>query len=57
MDKLYDKRTRKTRRRSEKGNTYRSTQNYNRKYRIGKRQAMMEYMVSASRNSLPFTKD
>ena len=25
------------------------------KYQTGKRQAMMEYMVSGSRNSLPFT--
>ena len=27
------------------------------KYQIGKRQAMMEYMVSGSRNSPPFTTD
>ena len=57
MDKQYDKRTRRTRRRPESGNTHQFTQNDTKKYQIGKRQAMMEYMVSGSRNSPPFTTD
>ena len=53
MDKQYDMRTRRTRRRLESGNTHRFTQNDTKKYQTGKRQAM----VSGSRNSLPFTTD
>ena len=57
MDKQYDKRIRRPRRRSESGNTHRFTQNNTKKYQTGKRQAMMEYMVSGSRRSPPFTTD
>ena len=35
----------------------RFTQNDTKKYQTGKRQAVMEYMVSGSRNSPPFTTD
>ena len=52
MDKQYDKRIRRTRRRSESGNTHRSTQNNTKKYQIGKRQTMMKYMASGSRQAL-----
>ena len=39
-------------------NTHRFTQNDTpKKYQTGKYQAMMEYMVSGSRNSPPFTTD
>ena len=55
MDKQYDKRIRRNRRRPESGNTHKFIQN--KKYQTGKRQAMMEYMVSGSRNSPPFTTD
>ena len=55
MDKQYYKRTRKTRKRPERGITHRFTQNDTTIYQIGKPQAMMEYMVSGSRNSPPFT--
>ena len=41
----HDKRIRRTRRRPEKGNTHRFTQNDTKKYQTGKLQAMMEYMV------------
>ena len=58
MDKQYDKRIRRTRRRPESGNTHRFTQNdIKNEYETGKRLAMMEYMVSGSRNSHPFTTD
>ena len=46
MDKQYDKRIRRARRRPESGNTRRFTQNDTKKYQTGKHQVMMEYMVS-----------
>ena len=56
MDKHYDKRTRRTQRRLESGNAHRFNQNDNKKmFQTGKRQAMMEYMVSGTRNSPLFT--
>ena len=57
MDKQYDKGIRRVRRRPESGNTHRLTQNDTKKNQTGKRQAMMEYMVSDSRNSPLFTTD
>ena len=57
MDKQYDKRIRRPRRRPENGNTHRFTQNDFKKYQIRKHQAMMEYMDSGSRNSPQFMTD
>ena len=56
-DKLYDKRIRRAQRRPQSGNTHWFTQNDTKKYQTGKRLAMMEYVVSGSRNSPPFTTD
>ena len=55
MDKQYDKRTRRTRRRPESRNTHQTIRKDTKKYQIGKPQARMEYMGSGSRNSFPFT--
>ena len=53
MDKQYDKRIRRARRRPVSGNTHRFTQNDTKKnYQTRKRQVMMEYMISGSRNSI-----
>ena len=57
MDKQYDKRTRRTWKRPESGNTHRFNQIDTKKYQTGKRQPMMKYMGSGSRNSPPFTTD
>ncbi len=57
MDKQYDQKIRRSRRGPESVNTHRFPENGAKKYQTGKRQAMMEYMVSGSRNSLPFTTD
>ena len=54
MDKQNYKRTRGTWRKPQNGNTHYSKQHW-KEYQTRKRQAMMEYMVSASRNSPPFT--
>ena len=57
MDKRYDKRTRRTRERPQSGNTHRITQKDTKRFQTVKRQDMMEYMDSGSRNSPPFTTD
>ena len=57
MDKQYDKRIREAPKRPESGNTDRFTQIDNLKNQTRKRKAMMEYMVSGSRNSPLFTTD
>ena len=55
MNKQHDKRIRRSRRRLEIGNTHQV--NDTKKYQSGKCQAMMEYVVSGSRNSSLFTTD
>ena len=58
MDNQYDKRTRRTRGRLQSGNKRRSPKKDTKKsYQMGKRQVMVEYMDSGSRNSPPFTTD
>ena len=69
MYKQHDERVRRTRRRTESGNTHRLTAQIMEqihfsqiwmtltKYQIGKHQATMEYMNSDSRNSPPSTTD
>ena len=54
MDKQYDKRTRRDRRRPKCRNSHQYTQNDTKKYQTGKHQAIIEYMVFDSRNSPPF---
>ena len=57
MDNQYDKRFRKTRRKSESGCTHRFIQDNTKIYENGNRPAMMEEMDSGSRNSPPVTTD
>ena len=57
MDKQHGERVRRIPRMAESGNTLRFTENDTKKYQTGKRQAMMEYTDSGSRNSPPFMRD
>ena len=54
MDKQHSKTIRRTWRGSESGNAHRFTQNNTKKYQNRKRQAMIDYMDSGSKNSPPF---
>ena len=57
MDKQYDKRTRRLEEGSKAEIHIHLLKRPLKKYQTGKRQAVMEYMVSGSRNSPPFTTD
>ena len=57
IDKQYENRIRSAQSRSESGNTHWFTQKVTKKYQTRKDQAMMEYMVSGSRNSTTLTTD
>ena len=57
MNKQHSDGVRRTRRRTESRNTRRFTENDAKKYQIGKRLAMMEYMDSGTRNSPSFMTD
>ena len=57
MHKQHDRRIRRAQRTRKSGNTHQFTQNETKKYLSGKCQVRIEYMVSGSRNSPPFTTD